>query len=80
MWRIRRRRITAFCGYPMRRSCRRKCGREQAALEAFPESEASLVTTRDFALAWETLAQRGVEGASREAEEYLAQGGEGAAG
>ena len=40
-------------------------------LEAFPESEAWLSTTRDFALAWEMLAQRGVEGASHEAEEYL---------
>ena len=40
-------------------------------LEAFPESEGSLVTTRDRALAWEMLAQRGVEGASREAVDYL---------
>lgn len=40
-------------------------------LEAFPESEASLMNARDFGLAWDTLAQRGVEGASREAEEYL---------
>ena len=40
-------------------------------LEVFPEDEASLVTTRDLALAWETLAQRGIEGASHEAEEHL---------
>jgi Flp pilus assembly protein TadD len=41
------------------------------ALVSFPESEASLATSRDLALAWETLAQRNVEGASREAELYL---------
>ena len=40
-------------------------------LEAFPESEATQLTARDFALAWETLAQRGIEGATREAEEHL---------
>jgi predicted CXXCH cytochrome family protein len=40
-------------------------------LKAFPESDAPLATTRDFALAWETLAQRGVEGALPQAESYL---------
>ena len=40
-------------------------------LVSFPESEASQATTRDFALAWETLAQRNIEGASHEAERYL---------
>jgi Flp pilus assembly protein TadD len=40
-------------------------------LAAFPESDASLVTTRDLALAWETLAERNVAGAARQAEEYL---------
>ena len=37
-------------------------------LVAFPARDAALVTTRDYALAWETLAQRGMEGASRAAE------------
>ena len=37
----------------------------------FPKSEESLATARDFALAWETLAQRNVEGAGQEAEQYL---------
>jgi tetratricopeptide (TPR) repeat protein len=40
-------------------------------LMAFPERDSSLVTDRDFALAWETLAERGVPEASREAERYL---------
>jgi tetratricopeptide (TPR) repeat protein len=40
-------------------------------LEAFPESEAAVTTTRDLGLAWDSLAQRGIEGASREANEYL---------
>ncbi len=40
-------------------------------LVSFPESEASQATTRDFALALETLAQRNIEGASHEAERYL---------
>jgi Flp pilus assembly protein TadD len=43
----------------------------RSRLEFFPESEATLADTRDFALAWQTLAQRGVPGASREAEEFL---------
>ena len=46
-------------------------GTPGAPLVAFPESDAALATTRDFALAWEILAQRNVEGAGREAEEYL---------
>ena len=40
-------------------------------LEAFPASEASGMTTRDLALAWQTLAERKVEGAASRAEEYL---------
>ena len=40
-------------------------------LTVFPESEVSQATTRDWALAWEALAQRQVEGASHEAEQYL---------
>jgi tetratricopeptide (TPR) repeat protein len=46
-------------------------GTEGAPLVSFPESDASLATTRDFALAWETLALRGADGAERRAEEYL---------
>ena len=46
-------------------------GREGAPLVPFPASDAELVTTRDVALAWEALAQRGVNGASHEAERYL---------
>lgn len=46
-------------------------GTPGAPLVSFPKSDASLATTRDFALAWETLAQRNVEGASQVAEEYL---------
>lgn len=40
-------------------------------LASFPERDASLVTTRDLALAWVELSQRNVEGASQEAEKYL---------
>jgi Tetratricopeptide repeat/Cytochrome c554 and c-prime len=40
-------------------------------LKSFPASDESLVTTRDYALAWEALAQRGVDGAERRAQEYL---------
>ena len=46
-------------------------GRAGAPLVSFPESDASQATTRDFALAWETLAQKNVEGAAHQAEEYL---------
>jgi len=42
-------------------------------LASFPAGNASLATTRDFALAWETLAQRGVLGAEQQAENYLRQ-------
>src|ERR1700686_3382350 len=42
-----------------------------APLVAFPQSDAPLATTRDFALAWESLAQHNVEGASQRAEEFL---------
>jgi len=41
------------------------------ALVAFPASDAASVTTRDSALGWESLAQRGVVGASRKAEQLL---------
>jgi Flp pilus assembly protein TadD len=46
-------------------------GMPGAPLISFPESDAALATTRDFALAWETLTQRNVEGASQKAEEFL---------
>jgi len=42
-------------------------------LVAFPERDASLTTTRDLALAWESLTQRYVEGAAEEREKYLRQ-------
>ena len=38
---------------------------------AFPANDASLVTTRDYALAWENLADHNVEGAAKQAAEYL---------
>ena len=40
-------------------------------LVSFPERDAAAVTTRDLALAWESLAQRGLPGAARQAEQYL---------
>jgi Flp pilus assembly protein TadD len=40
-------------------------------LVSFPESATLQATTRDFALVWESLAQRDIEGASRQAEQYL---------
>lgn len=40
-------------------------------LASFPASDDSLATTRDFALAWETLAQSGLAGAAQQAENYL---------
>ena len=40
-------------------------------LVSFPERETSQANIRDFALAWETLAQRDIEGASQKAEQYL---------
>lgn len=42
-------------------------------LKAFPVKAGVLTTTRDYALAWESLAQRDWPGASRFAEEYLQQ-------
>ena len=42
-------------------------------LESFPAADASLATSRDYALAWETLAERGFHGASQRAEKYLRQ-------
>lgn len=42
-------------------------------LDSFPASDASLATSRDYALAWETLAERGFDGASQRAEKYLRQ-------
>lgn len=46
-------------------------GTPGAPLVAFPESNAPLANTRDFALAWEALAQRNLDGAPQKAEEYL---------
>lgn len=46
-------------------------GPEGAPLVSFPESDASLATTRDFGLAWASLAQRNIENAAQQAEEYL---------
>ena len=43
----------------------------ESRLEAFPSDTASLVTTRDLAIAWESLAERGVSGADRKSEEFL---------
>jgi hypothetical protein len=40
-------------------------------VESFPGSEMLQTNTRDLALVWESLAQRGIEGASRHAEQYL---------
>ncbi|MGC2477149.1 MAG: multiheme c-type cytochrome [Candidatus Sulfotelmatobacter sp.] len=40
-------------------------------LEIFPASDASLATDRDFALGWQTLAERGMKGAPSQAEQYL---------
>jgi tetratricopeptide (TPR) repeat protein len=49
-------------------------GTPGAPLVSFPESDAGLASTRDFALAWETLAQRNVEGGAPRAEFYLQKG------
>lgn len=46
-------------------------GTPGAPLVSFPESAASLASTRDFALAWEALAQRNFDDAAQKAEEYL---------
>jgi tetratricopeptide (TPR) repeat protein len=46
-------------------------GTEGAPLVPFPQREASEATTRDFALAWEALSQRNVEGAGQRADVYL---------
>jgi len=43
----------------------------ETRLEAFPKNTASLVTTRDLALAWQALARRGFADAVRQSEEYL---------
>lgn len=40
-------------------------------LEIFPASDGNLSTDRDYALGWQTLAERGVKGAAPEAERYL---------
>lgn len=42
-----------------------------APLVAFPERDAPLANTRDFALSWEALAQRNVDNAGQKADEYL---------
>jgi Tfp pilus assembly protein PilF len=39
-------------------------------LVSFPENDAPLASARDFALAWEMLAQRNLEGAAKQAELY----------
>jgi Flp pilus assembly protein TadD len=46
-------------------------GTPGAPLVAFPEGDAALASTRDFALAWQALAQRNVENGAQKAEEYL---------
>ena len=46
-------------------------GTQGAPLVSFPESDAELANTRDFALAWHALALRNVEGSAPRAEEYL---------
>lgn len=46
-------------------------GTPGAPLVSFPPGDASLATTRDFALAWESLAQRNVENGPPLAEHYL---------
>jgi tetratricopeptide (TPR) repeat protein len=40
-------------------------------LTIFPPDDVPLASPRDLALAWQNLAQRGIEGASREAAQYL---------
>jgi tetratricopeptide (TPR) repeat protein len=42
-------------------------------LASFPANEESLATPRDYALAWESLAERGFDGAPQRAENYLRQ-------
>jgi tetratricopeptide (TPR) repeat protein len=46
-------------------------GKPGAPLVSFPESDARLANTRDFASAWHALAQRNVEGSAQRTEEYL---------
>jgi hypothetical protein len=46
-------------------------GPEGAPLVSFPENASAFATTRDFGLAWETLALRNAEGAPQRAEKYL---------
>jgi hypothetical protein len=46
-------------------------GTPGAPLFSFPEGDAGLGNTRDFALAWQALAQRNVENGEQRAEEYL---------
>jgi Tfp pilus assembly protein PilF len=43
----------------------------ETCLEVFPSKATRLVTSRDLAMAWVTLAQRGVSGAEPKAEEFL---------
>jgi Tfp pilus assembly protein PilF len=45
--------------------------RPSPRIVSFPARDAAQANTRDFALAWETLAERSIPGASREAEQYL---------
>jgi len=46
-------------------------GTPGAPLMPFPERDAALATTRDFALAWEALELRGVDGAPQKAAQFL---------
>ena len=46
-------------------------GTPGAPLVSFPEKDAGIAIMRDFALGWETLAQRNVDGAANQAEFYL---------
>src|SRR5262249_39083554 len=56
--------------FPMANAVR-ELQKRGAAFTAFPESDGSLVTTRDYALTWENLAERNVEGAPAQAAQYL---------
>jgi len=57
--------------YPATLSLQDESAPRRTHLEAFPINAASMVATRDMALAWETLTERGVSGADRNAEEFL---------
>ena len=44
---------------------------ETPYLTAFPGNTSSLITKRDLALAWQTMAERGLQGAAEKADSYL---------